>query len=96
MGAGGDKNPSQWTGWWGNLGSQPQKGITTYSLSSNRQKPLAGAWHAAIFNSWRRFRGQVFYVAPPFVLVYLIVGWAERRNKYLNSKAGMRDFEEAQ
>lgn len=60
-------------------GSQPQKGVTSYALSANRQKPFAGAAHAAIFNTWRRFRGQVFYVAPPFVALYFIVDWAEKR-----------------
>jgi hypothetical protein len=40
-------------------GTLPHKGIVTYSLAANRQRPLAGAAHAAVFNSWRRFRGQV-------------------------------------
>lgn len=40
-------------------GSPPQKGLTTYTLSANRQRPLKGAAHAAVFNTWRRFRGQV-------------------------------------
>lgn len=48
-------------------------------MSSNRQRPLAGAGHAAIFNTWRRFRGQVLYVAPPFIALYFIIEWAEKR-----------------
>ena len=60
-------------------GSQTQKGITTYSLSANRQKPLAGALNAAIFNSWRRFRGQALYVIPPFVAAYLLLEWADKK-----------------
>ena len=63
-------------GWWGNLGSPPQKGIVSYTLSANRQRPLAGAMHAAVFNSWRRFKGQVLYVAPPFIVAYLAMDWA--------------------
>ncbi|KAK8083916.1 hypothetical protein PG996_002697 [Apiospora saccharicola] len=39
----------------------PERGIITYSLSSNRQNVLAGAAHAAVFNTWRRFAGQVLF-----------------------------------
>lgn len=57
----------------------PQKGIVTYSLSANRQRPLAGTAHAAIFNTWRRFRHQVLYVVPPFVAAYAAMNWAVER-----------------
>lgn len=66
-------------GSWGSLGSPPQKGVTSYSLSSNRQAPLAGTLHNAIFNTWRRFRNQVLFVVPPFVAAYMIIGWAKER-----------------
>lgn len=56
----------------------PQR-IATYSLSSNRQRPLAGAGHAAIFNTFRRFRNQVLYVAPPFIIAYAAMNWAVER-----------------
>ncbi|TAQ88073.1 hypothetical protein B7494_g3630 [Chlorociboria aeruginascens] len=69
-------------------GSPPQKGIASYSLSSNRQRPLAGTLNAAIFNTWRRFSHQVFYFAPPFIIAYFALDWAIERNHYLNSKAG--------
>ncbi|RAH65080.1 ubiquinol--cytochrome-c reductase subunit 8 [Aspergillus aculeatinus CBS 121060] len=62
--------------------------ITSYSLSPNRQRPLAGAGHAAIFNTFRRFRHQVLYVAPPFIAAYALMNWAIERNEYLNSKPG--------
>ena len=61
-------------------GSPQQKGIVTYSLSSNRQRPLAGILNAAVFNTWRRFRGQVLYFAPPLVLAYLVMDWATQRS----------------
>ena len=64
---------------WGNMGSQTQKGIVTYALSANRQKPLGGAGHAAIFNTWRRSRNQMLYVVPPFVIAYLAMDWATQR-----------------
>ncbi|KAI9845150.1 MAG: hypothetical protein M1837_005035 [Sclerophora amabilis] len=88
MGGGGEKVPGQYVGDWGDFGSPKQKGITSYALSANRQRPLAGALNAAIFNTWRRFKGQVLYVAPPFVAAYFIMQWATKRNEYLNSKAG--------
>ena len=61
-------------------GSPRQKGIVTYSLSSNRQRPLAGILNAAVFNTWRRFRGQVLYFAPPLVLAYLVMDWATQKS----------------
>lgn len=61
------------------MGSPPQKGVTTYVLSGNRQKPLAGAAHNAIFNTFRRFKGSVLYVVPPFVAYYYTMNWAEKR-----------------
>ncbi|OJI91084.1 hypothetical protein ASPTUDRAFT_37971 [Aspergillus tubingensis CBS 134.48] len=48
-------------------------------MSPNRQRPLAGAGHAAIFNVFRRFRHQVLYVAPPFIAAYAIMNWAVER-----------------
>jgi UcrQ family len=60
-------------------GSQTQKGIVHYGLSANRQRPLAGTAHAAIFNTWRRFSAQVLYFAPPLVLGYYAMQWAIER-----------------
>ncbi|KAI1650300.1 cytochrome b-c1 complex subunit 8 [Daldinia loculata] len=70
----------------------PQKGIISYTLSANRQNPLAGTAHAAIFNTWRRFSAQVLYVAPPLIFFYYAMSWATDRNHYLNSKAGRQEF----
>ncbi|CAD6442432.1 ff6f2391-0c4a-49e0-8dd2-adf7f84c5cf0 [Sclerotinia trifoliorum] len=82
----------KYLGGWGNLGSQPQKGVASYALSANRQRPFAGAFNAAIFNTWRRFRGQVLYVAPPFIIAYTAMEWAIERNEYLNSKPGRLEY----
>jgi hypothetical protein len=78
-----------WNGMWESMGidrvygflgcTTPQKGIVSYSLSANRQRPLAGAFNAAIFNTWRRFRHQVLYVAPPFIIAYSLMNWANER-----------------
>ncbi|KAI0424874.1 cytochrome b-c1 complex subunit 8 [Xylaria sp. FL1042] len=58
---------------------QKQKGIITYTISGNRQNPLAGTAHDAIFNTWRRFSKQVLYVAPPFIAFYYAMSWATER-----------------
>ena len=60
-------------------GSQTQKGIITYAISANRQRPLAGAAHAAVFNTWRRTRAQWFYWMPPFAIAYLAIDWAVKK-----------------
>jgi len=56
-----------------------QKGIVSYGIANNRQNPLAGTFHDAIFNTWRRFYGQVFYIAPPMVVGYYVLNWAIER-----------------
>ncbi|KAI9705778.1 MAG: hypothetical protein M1820_005026 [Bogoriella megaspora] len=94
MGGGGERMPGQFLGGWGNLGSQPQKGVTTYGLAQNRQRPLAGTAHAAVFNVWRRFSNQVLYFAPPLIIAYSALQWAIDRNHYLNSKPGRQEFGE--
>ncbi|KAK3325767.1 putative ubiquinol-cytochrome C reductase complex subunit UcrQ [Apodospora peruviana] len=69
-----------------------QKGIVTYSISSNRQNPFAGAFHDAIFNTWRRFSSQFLYWGPSAAFAYWAMNWAIERNEYLNSKAGRAEF----
>jgi len=96
MGGGGEKVPGQYIGPWGDFGALPQKGITTYALSANRQKPLAGAMHAAVFNTFRRFRQSVLYVVPPFVVGYMLMDWATKRNEFLNSKEGRALYAETE
>ncbi|KAI1332599.1 UcrQ family protein [Xylariaceae sp. FL0255] len=78
-------------GSWGHFGGQKQRGIITYAMTANKQNPFAGAGHAAIFNTWRRFSKQVLYVAPPLVFFYYAMSWATERNHYLNSKAGRKE-----
>ncbi|KAK8126875.1 ubiquinol-cytochrome-c oxidoreductase complex iii subunit 11kd protein of the family protein [Apiospora kogelbergensis] len=57
----------------------PERGIITYALSSNRQNLFAGAGHAAVFNTWRRFAGQVLFWAPPLVAAWYAMEWANKR-----------------
>jgi ubiquinol-cytochrome c reductase subunit 8 len=59
-----------------NAGSLPQKGIVYYGLAQNRQNPLAGTLNAAIFNTFRRTRGQILYWAVPMLIAYETMQWA--------------------
>ncbi|KAF3806621.1 Transcription factor lepE [Colletotrichum gloeosporioides] len=61
------------------LGGQKQSGIITYGIAPKRLNPLAGAAHNAIFNVWRRFAGQFWYIAPPMVAGWYVMYWAEQR-----------------
>ncbi|KAH8893486.1 UcrQ-domain-containing protein [Thozetella sp. PMI_491] len=97
QGGGGDAPLGQynkWLGTWGKMGTdvQKQKGITVFGVAPNRQNPFAGAAHDAVFNTWRRVSSQVLYIVPPFIAGYYIMNWAEKRNHYLNSKAGRAEF----
>lgn len=64
----------------------------TYGVSSNRQNPLAGVAHAAIFNTWRRTSAQILYVVPPFVAGYYIMQWATERYVVLRVWETTRSF----
>ncbi|KAF2432413.1 UcrQ-domain-containing protein [Tothia fuscella] len=88
---GGAKLPGQYMGWWGSLGSPAQKGVTSYALSPNRQKPLANAPHAAVFNTFRRTRQQILYWAPPLIIAYYTMQWATHKNHFYNSKHGIAE-----
>lgn len=74
-----DRLLCSYIGGWGDLGSQKQKGIITYGLSGNRQRPMAGAAHAAVFNVFRRTRDQILYWLPPLLIGYAVMNWAIER-----------------
>lgn len=80
-------------GWWGSLGSPTQKGIARYAVSGHAQKPLAGAFHAAIFNTFRRVKSQAFFVIFPVTIYYTIWKEAESYNHWLYTKAGREELE---
>ncbi len=75
------------------LGSPPQKGIVTYALSGNRQRPLAGALNAAIFNTYRRTKAQILYWAPPMIIAYLAMDWAVKKYVILSYCSVIGDFD---
>ncbi|GAV28521.1 ubiquinol-cytochrome-c reductase [Pichia membranifaciens] len=74
-------------------GSPKQKRITIHSVSPYAQAPLHGSVDRAIFNSFRRFKSQVLYIAIPFAIVWSV--WTDARdyNEYLYTKAGREELE---
>ncbi|KAK8189364.1 cytochrome b-c1 complex subunit 8 [Phyllosticta capitalensis] len=88
MGGGGERLPNQYMGGWGDFGSPAQKGVSSYALSMNRQRALGGAFHNAIFNTFRRTRQQILFWAPSMIGGYFLMTWAIERNEFLNSKEG--------
>ncbi|KOS23142.1 Cytochrome b-c1 complex subunit 8 [Escovopsis weberi] len=85
-----------WLGDWGSFGGAKQRGVITYGISANRQNPFAGAFNDAIFNTFRRTKGQIFYWLPSLVIGYYLMDWATERNHYLNSKAGRAEFADSE
>ncbi|GAB6025907.1 hypothetical protein CHUAL_011879 [Chamberlinius hualienensis] len=62
------------------------RGIITYKLSPYEQRAFAGLFSQGIPNVIRRFRHQVFVVAPPFIGGYLLYNWAEKEHERLSRK----------
>ena len=61
------------------IGGMKQKGIISYGISPNRQNPLAGTAHDAVFNVFRRVSSQFLYWGPSLVFGYYIMNWAVER-----------------
>ncbi|KAL1592473.1 Cytochrome b-c1 complex subunit 8, mitochondrial [Nothophoma quercina] len=98
-GGGSDPNARHKATWhigsWGNPyegGGRPGKGVVTYSLSPNRQRPMANFIAKGFWNVVRRSRNQVLYFIPPLIAGYATMQWAIERNEYLNSKHGRAEF----
>jgi len=64
-------------------GGEKQRGIITYGLSANRQNPWAGSVNAAIFNTFRRTKNQIFFWLPPMVAGYWMMSWAVERYVFM-------------
>uniref|UniRef100_UPI00398EDF23 cytochrome b-c1 complex subunit 8 n=1 Tax=Pristiophorus japonicus TaxID=55135 RepID=UPI00398EDF23 len=65
--------------------------IITYTISPFEQKAFANHLSKGIPNTWRRFKSQVFRVAPPFVVAYLIYTWANHDHE-LSLRKNPADF----
>nr|XP_053649592.1 cytochrome b-c1 complex subunit 8-like [Cherax quadricarinatus] len=62
------------------------RGIIKYSLSPFEQRAFAGAITYGIPNMFRRFRSQVFRVAPPFIVAYMVYTSVEAKHEQLMRK----------
>jgi len=86
-------------GSWGNPyegGGRPGKGVVSYALSPNRQRPMAGFISKGFWNVVRRSRNQILYFAPPLLIAYGTMQWAIERNEFLNSKQGRALYGESE
>jgi ubiquinol-cytochrome c reductase subunit 8 len=74
------KTKTTWhIGSWGNPyegGGRPGKGVVTYALSPNRQRPMATFIGKGFWNVVRRSRNQVLYFIPPLAIAYGTMQWA--------------------
>lgn len=50
-----------------------------WGLSANRQNPMAGVAHDAVFNVFRRTKSQIFYWLPAAIGGYYLMDWAIHR-----------------
>ncbi|XP_063704276.1 cytochrome b-c1 complex subunit 8 [Culicoides brevitarsis] len=68
------------------------KGIVTHSLSPFEQRAFAKAVSFGIPNLIRRFRDEVFYVVPPFLIGYATYAWIDGlHHEY--SRKNPKDYE---
>ena len=74
----------------GNLGVK-SKNIISYSLSPFEQRAFAGFFSKGIANLYRRFRSQVFYIAPGMGMVLVVYTWGNYEHKRLLHK-NPKDF----
>ena len=69
----------------GNLGVK-SKNIISYSLSPFEQKAFAGFFSKGMSNLYRRFRSQVFYIAPGMVWLVAVYTYATHEHERLLRK----------
>nr|WNS47929.1 CapN [Capnodium sp. TTI-000886] len=80
---------------WGHKRLPKQEGVAIYTLSPNRTRPSLHFYSkGSIYNVIRRTRHQFLYVVPPFLVGYLVMDWANKKNEHLNSKEGRVETEE--
>ncbi len=75
----------------GELGVK-SKNIVSYSLSPFEQKAFAGFFSKGLSNLYRRFRSQVFYVAPPMGVLLAVYTWGTYEHERLMHK-NPKDYE---
>jgi len=71
------------------------RGIIYYKLSPFEQRAFAGIISNGVPNTFRRIAENVFTVAPPFILSYIIFTTTEKEHERLMRK-NPKDFENDQ
>ncbi|XP_051505717.1 cytochrome b-c1 complex subunit 8-like isoform X2 [Myxocyprinus asiaticus] len=66
--------------------------VITYSISPFEQKAFPNYFSKGIPNVWRRFKGSVFKVAPPMILMYLTYTWGNHVHEQSKRK-NLADFD---
>jgi len=62
------------------------RNVISYSLSPFEQRAFAGFFSKGVGNLYRRFMGQILYIAPPFALLTVIINASEKENVRLSRK----------
>ncbi|XP_013134718.1 PREDICTED: cytochrome b-c1 complex subunit 8 [Papilio polytes] len=68
------------------------RGLITYKLSPHEQRAYAGAISNGLPNIFRRFRENIFRVAPPFIVAYLVYEGVDREH-HRRTRKNPADFE---
>merc|ERR1712071_491744 len=68
------------------------RGIIQFRISPHEQRAFAGAISQGILNFIRRIRSEIFFVATPLLLCYLVYDQTEKRHTQLLRK-NPADFE---
>lgn len=75
------------------LDTPRQRYIVRYGISSGANKPLHGALHNAVFNTFRRVKSQALYVIVPVSIYYYIWTSSSEYNRWLYTKDGRETLE---
>merc|ERR1711911_548371 len=68
------------------------RGIVQFRLSPHEQRAFAGAISQGVPNVFRRIRSEIFFVATPLLLCYLVYDQTEKKHTELLRK-NPADFE---
>ncbi|OQR74441.1 cytochrome b-c1 complex subunit 8-like [Tropilaelaps mercedesae] len=62
------------------------RGIVYYRLSPYELSPLKGFLSKGIINLTRKFYNEIFFIAPPFAMTYVVMEYAKSENERISRK----------
>lgn len=62
------------------------RNIVQYRISPHEQRAFAGAISQGIPNTFRRITSELFYVATPLLICYMVYDQTEKKHKQLMRK----------